>query len=77
MLMSPMGAGGVVRDGIDGIVLPPYEEDAWVEALRKLADNPDLRKKYGESGRQWVQEFTWENVAARRAVSMLEKLKAA
>ena len=77
MLMSPMGAGGVVRDGIDGIVLPPYEEDAWVEALRKLADNPDLRKKYGESGRQRVQEFTWENVAARRAESMLEKLKAA
>ena len=77
MLMSPMGAGGVVRDGIDGMVLPPYEEDAWVEALRKFANNPDLCKKFGESGRQWVQEFTWEKVAARRAASMQELLKAA
>ena len=77
MLMSPMGAGGVVRDGIDGMVIPPYEEDAWVEALRKFANNRDLCTQFGESGRQWVQEFTWEKVAARRAASMLEKLNAA
>lgn len=77
MLMSPMGAGGIVRDGLDGMVIPPYEEDAWVEALRKFANNPDLCKKFGESGRQWVQEFTWEKVAARRAASMIERLKAA
>jgi glycosyltransferase involved in cell wall biosynthesis len=77
MLVSPMGGGGIVRDGVDGMVIPPYEEDAWVEALRKFAQNPDLCQKFGESGRQWVQEFTWEKVAARRAVPMLERLKAA
>ena len=73
MLMSPMGAGGIVREGIDGMILEPYDEDAWVEALRKLASSPDLRTRFGASARQWVEEFTWEKVAHRRAVSMLEK----
>lgn len=76
MLMSPMGAGGAVRDGIDGMILPPYDEDAWVEALRKLAQSPDLRARFGASARQQAQEFTWEKVAARRAASVLERLKA-
>lgn len=77
MLMSPMGAGGIVRDGIDGMVLPPYDEDAWVEALRKFAHSPELRAQFAASARQWVEEFTWEKVAAKRAASMLERLKAA
>ncbi|MFB8791638.1 MAG: glycosyltransferase family 4 protein [Potamolinea sp.] len=74
MLVSPMGAGGIVRDSLDGIVLDPYDQDAWVESLRKLAASKDLRARFGNSGRQWIQEFTWEKVAQRRKASLLEKL---
>jgi glycosyltransferase involved in cell wall biosynthesis len=76
MLVSPMGAGGIVRDGLDGIVLDAYDEDAWVESLRNLATSFDLRTRFGNSGRQWIQEFTWEKVAQRRKASLLEKLNA-
>jgi glycosyltransferase involved in cell wall biosynthesis len=69
-----MGAGGVVRDGIDGMIVSPYDEDAWVEALRKLAHSPDLRAKFGVSARKRAKEFTWEKVAQRRAALVQQKL---
>lgn len=75
ILTSPMGAGSIVRDGIDGMIVSPYEQDAWVEALRKLASSPDLCTRFGDAARQRAQEFTWERVADRRAKLMLEKLK--
>jgi len=75
VLTSPMGAGSIARDGIDGMIVSPYEQDAWVEALRKLASSPDLRTRFGDAARQRAQEFTWEKVADRRAKLMLEKLK--
>ncbi len=74
MLTSPMGAGGVVRDGIDGLIVSPYDEDAWVEALRKLADSPNLRAQFGACARKRAKEFTWEKVAQRRAAVVQQKL---
>lgn len=75
MLVSPMGAGGIVRDGIDGMIISPYDHDAWVEALRKLAYSPELRTQFGNSAREQAKEFTWEKVAARRAAFVIEGLK--
>lgn len=75
ILASPMGAGGIVRDGIDGMIIPPYDEDAWVEALRKLANSPELRTQLGASARQQAEEFTWEKVAARRAELITERVR--
>lgn len=75
MLVSPMGAGGIVRDGIDGMIVSPYDSDAWVEALRQLAYSPKLRTQFGSSAREWAKEFTWEKVAARRAAFVMAGLK--
>jgi glycosyltransferase involved in cell wall biosynthesis len=76
ILASPMGAGGIVRDGIDGHIVPPYDEDAWVEALRSLAANPAQRATLGAAARQQSLEYTWDKVAARRCDAMLAKLQA-
>lgn len=75
ILASPMGGGGVVRDGIDGIILDPYDTDAWVEGLRKLSNSPDLRAKMGAAARQRALELTWPQVAARRGEQILQKMK--
>jgi glycosyltransferase involved in cell wall biosynthesis len=74
ILASPMAAGSIMRDGIDGAIVSPYDEDAWVEALRKLIHSPELRAQFGASARQRAEEFTWEKVAARRAALMLKQL---
>jgi glycosyltransferase involved in cell wall biosynthesis len=74
ILTSPMGAGGVVRDGIDGIIVSPYDEDAFVESLQKLTSSPTLRDRLGQSAYQRAKDFTWEKTAFRRQVSILRKL---
>jgi glycosyltransferase involved in cell wall biosynthesis len=77
ILTSPMGGGDVVRDGRDGIIISPYDEEALVTGLQQLATSAELRQQMGESARLRVQEFTWEKVARRRAKLALEKLKLA
>lgn len=75
ILASSMGGGGIVRDGIDGIILPPYDADAWVEGLRKLSNSPDLRAKMGAAARKRALELTWPQVAARRGEQILQKMQ--
>ncbi|MBO3462583.1 glycosyltransferase family 4 protein [Aetokthonos hydrillicola] len=73
VIVSPMGAGGIARDGIDGLVISPYEEDAWVEALRNVADL-NLCRRFGNAARLRAEEFTWEKVADRRGKLMIARL---
>lgn len=71
MLISPMGAGAVVRDRVDGYVLPPYEINAWADAIHELAANPHLLKSFGQASRQRAMDFTFDQVAHRRAQMMI------
>jgi glycosyltransferase involved in cell wall biosynthesis len=66
IVTTPMGAGEVIRDGREGIVLDPYDHDAWVQAIRRLAGDPDLRARLGAAAKVRAQEFTWDKVARRR-----------
>ena len=66
----------MVRDGIDGIILPTYDTDAWVEGLRKLSNSPDLRAKMGAAARQRALDLTWPQVAARRGEQIRQKMQA-
>lgn len=77
ILASPMGAGGIVRDGTDGLIVPPYAEEQWIAALRSLAADRDLRQQMGAAARQRAAEFTWDKVAASRAAALTAKLQPA
>lgn len=65
-LMSPMGAGAVVRDGVEGYVMDPYDTEAWAERIRMLAEDAELRRRLGENARARADEFTWDKVGRRR-----------
>ena len=67
VLVSPMGAGAAARDGEDGYVIDPYAHDAWVEKLRLLAHDGALRRELGRSAAIRARQFTWAQVAQRRA----------
>jgi glycosyltransferase involved in cell wall biosynthesis len=73
-LVSPAGAGGVVRDGIDGFIRDPYDLDGWAKALHLLASDAGLRREMGANGRERARAFTWERVAARRWAVLSERL---
>ncbi|MBY0230380.1 MAG: glycosyltransferase family 4 protein [Gemmataceae bacterium] len=55
-------AGGppwVVRDGVDGLATPCRVE-VLAEALARLVEDEELRRRMGEAGRARLGEFDWE-----------------
>jgi glycosyltransferase involved in cell wall biosynthesis len=53
----------LVADGETGIHVPPGDVAALRSALRRLLDDPELRRRLGEAGRERVRErFSWDAV---------------
>lgn len=57
-------AGGLVRDGRNGLVVPAGDRNALAGAMRRLAAEPAMRARLGEAGAQDVRAFTYEAWAA-------------
>jgi glycosyltransferase involved in cell wall biosynthesis len=54
----------VGTDNETGLLVEPNNPDALVGAIRRLLDDPALRRRLGEAGRERVkQRFTWEVTA--------------
>ncbi len=66
-LVTAMGAGAIVQNGVNGVVLPDMDVDAWVVAMRDMAENRQKRLDLGASAKLRAQDFTWKNVAEQRA----------
>jgi phosphatidylinositol alpha-mannosyltransferase len=54
----------VVRDGLDGLLVPPRDPGAVARAISELLDDPDTAKRFGEAGRSRAQRYSWDKVAA-------------
>jgi glycosyltransferase involved in cell wall biosynthesis len=51
-------AGGLVRDGVNGLVVPAGDPDALAHAMQRLAADADLRAHLGETGAHDVRAFS-------------------
>lgn len=59
-------AGDIVRDGIDGIIIPPGNVDAIAAAIEHLYHHPEIVAAMGAAARRRVVEnFTWDHFRAR------------
>jgi phosphatidylinositol alpha-1,6-mannosyltransferase len=60
-------SGGIpeaVRDGETGLLVHAERPEAVAEALRRLLDDPALRRRLGQAGRRAVESFyNWDRVA--------------
>lgn len=60
-------SGGVrefIRDGVNALLVPPRDPRALAAALRRLEDDPDLRRRLAFRARDTAAEYTWERTAA-------------
>jgi glycosyltransferase involved in cell wall biosynthesis len=56
------GIPELIRDGIDGLLVPPSDDEALADALRRLVDQPELRHRLGRAGRlRVVDRYNLEN----------------
>ncbi len=58
------GYRDVVRDGIDGRLVPAGEPLALAEALRRLALDRSTRERMARAARERAERFAWPHVAA-------------
>jgi glycosyltransferase involved in cell wall biosynthesis len=53
-------AGGLVRDGVNGLVVPAGDSTALAQALIRLAGDRELRARLGRQGAEDVRAYTYE-----------------
>ena len=72
------GLEEIIENEKTGLLVPPGDAAALAEAIRTLADNPEMRRKMGEAGRQRVAErFSIESTIRRTEELYLECLEGA
>jgi phosphatidylinositol alpha-mannosyltransferase len=55
----------VVRDGVDGLLVPPKDPNALAAAIRRVLSEPELAAALMAAGRSRAQAFSWQVVAPR------------
>jgi len=55
----------VVRDGVDGLLVPPNDANALAAAIRRVLSEPDLAATLAAAGRTRAETFSWQAVAPR------------
>ncbi len=59
------GCREIVRDGVNGVLVPPEDSVALASALSDLLENPERRREMGARGREIVrEEFSVEQVVS-------------
>ncbi len=66
-VITTPNAGSVVRDGVEGYILPIRDLDGLIERIERLYRDRPLRLAMGERARARALEFTWEHYHRRLA----------
>jgi len=68
------GCREIVHDGVNGFLIPPHNAEALAEAMEKLLNNFELRKKMGAASRALVEEHFHEDIVIRKTLKIYEEL---
>jgi glycosyltransferase involved in cell wall biosynthesis len=59
-VVTTPNAGSVVRDGVEGFIVPIRDPDALAERMERLRADSRLRREMGQAARARAEQFTWE-----------------
>jgi glycosyltransferase involved in cell wall biosynthesis len=63
VIVTANGPGDLVRDGIDGFIVPQRDPDSISNRLERLYQDRELCRAMGQNARQRALEFGWERYA--------------
>lgn len=58
----PSGPNEVIVNGVNGLLVPPHDEEGMAVAVNTLLDNRELREKFAKEGLNRVEEFAIEKI---------------
>ena len=64
-VITTPNAGSVVRDGVDGFIVPIRDAEALAEKIDLLAHNAELLGWMSQNAKERSQEFSWEKYGER------------
>ena len=70
VITTPMGAGPIIVDGVNGCIVPPGDVNALGAAMAFLAGDPVARRAYGDRAKADAEAFTYDRVARGRALAL-------
>jgi len=56
------GVPEIVRDGENGMLVPPDDPQALADAINRLLDDDPLRRRLGQAGRARAWNFAWSTI---------------
>ena len=59
------GYASVLSHEVEGVLVPPGDEQALADALIRLLSDRSLRQEMGARGGQKAEEYSWQNIAQR------------
>lgn len=74
-VITTKNAGSVVRDGVDGFIVPARDPESIRDRLRLLYENPEMIRRMGDSARERIAEYSWESYE-NRVLSLYRELAA-
>jgi len=69
------GVPEVVKDGINGILVPPKSPEHVAKALERLLTDSELRRKLGKAAAKSVKDYTWSKIAEKYEIIYQEALR--
>ena len=73
-VITTPNSGSVVRDGVDGFIVPVCDANALEEKISLLLRNDALREHMSENARRRAEEFSWSAYHTRIAQLFHDKL---
>lgn len=59
------GPSDMIEDGVNGYLVPVFDDDLFKQRLMDLMDNPDKRTSMGEAAKKSIREFESSSIADR------------
>ncbi|MFX0132458.1 MAG: glycosyltransferase family 4 protein [Candidatus Hodarchaeota archaeon] len=68
------GIPDIIKNGINGILVPPNNSVELAKAIKKLLINEDLRIKYGKQGRTMVEKYFSMDYMTKEIIKIYKSL---
>ena len=69
----PTGPDEIITDGVNGLLVPPADDEALAGAIRRLLGDKELRDKFSEAGKKKAEQFRVEKIV-KQYENLIEKV---